>query len=219
MRPLGESLFARGFHVVAPLLPGHGTTPEALLFVTWRDWLAAADQALVKLLHGFSDVSVVGLSMGGLLSLVLSARYRAVRRLALLAPVVELQQRDARLLHRIRHTPLVGLVPKWVVKTASDLESPEASADNPLLPRYPVARVLDLFELQDLARLAEGGVQCPSLVVAAAHDHVVDFDGVCALQRRLPQSRLLVLQRGCHIIPRDTDRALAASEIAQFLDT
>ena len=37
VRPLGESLAARGFHVLAPQLPGHGTTPEAMLYVTHVD--------------------------------------------------------------------------------------------------------------------------------------------------------------------------------------
>jgi carboxylesterase len=42
VRPLGEALAARGFHVEAPLLPGHAGAPEALGFVTWRYYLSRA---------------------------------------------------------------------------------------------------------------------------------------------------------------------------------
>jgi carboxylesterase len=218
VRPLGEALAARGFHVHAPLLPGHGLTPDALRYVTWRDWLRAADEALTGLLGRFDQVSVAGLSMGALLALVLAARRVRVRRLALLAPVVQVQDRGARLLQRVRHTPLARLAPEWVIKTAPDIELPDVRAASPLTPRYPAARILDLFELQDLARVAEGGVKCPSLVLASAREHVVDLDAVLALGRRLPLSRTVVLQRGWHIIPRDADRALALSEVGEFFD-
>jgi hypothetical protein len=47
---------------------------------------------------------------------------------------------------------------------------------------------------------------------------VVTFDGVDQLHRSLAASRLLVLQRGFHILPRDVDRARLASEVADFFD-
>jgi pimeloyl-ACP methyl ester carboxylesterase len=78
--------------------------------------------------------------------------------------------------------------------------------------------VFDLFELEDLARGAERRITCPSLIIGAVNDHVVDTDEVMALQRRLPFSRRVLLQRGFHIIPRDTDRAVALTEVAHFVE-
>ncbi len=103
-------------------------------------------------------------------------------------------------------------------KRTTDLSLPEVRAGAPLLRRYPLARVLDLITLQDLVWLAAPQVRCPALVMAAAGDHVVALEGVKDLVQRLPGARLLVLQRGWHIIPRDADRALAATEAASFLD-
>ena len=91
-------------------------------------------------------------------------------------------------------------------------------ATAPVLPRYPLSRVFDLFELADLATEAEPRISCPSLVIAAVNDHVVDTRAVLALQERLPFSRRVLLQRGFHIIPRDTDRAVALTEIAHFVE-
>lgn len=218
VRPLGEALAARGFAVHAPLLPGHGGAPEAMLWVTWRDWLAASDAALRGLGDG-RPVLVGGLSMGCLLAMLLAARHpTSVKGLALLAPVVKVRRPGARVLRALRGLPLRGLVPEWVTKHGVDAESPEAQADAPLLPRYPVARVLDLFALQDLVGDTLPDVRCPSLVVAARHDHTADYEAARALQHRLPASRLLTLERGFHLIPRDTDRALAITEVAEFFD-
>lgn len=216
--PVGEALAARGVHAVCPRLPGHGTTPEAMLWAGRREWLGAATTALEGL-EGARRVAVIGLSMGGLLAMLLAARHRArVNGLVLMAPALRLKGRDARALRRLRWLPGLDVKERWLEKKSTDIESDEVRAGAPILPRYPLARVLDLFALADLAHEAEPRITCPSLVIGAVNDHVVDTDAVLALQQRLPFSRRLLLQRGFHIIPRDTDRAVALTGISHFVE-
>lgn len=218
VRPLGEALAARGVHVHCPRLPGHGTVPEAMLWAGRREWVAAAEAGL-EALRDARTVLVAGLSMGALLGLVLAARHRdRVKGLVLLAPVLKLAGKDARVLRRLRALPIPQLAPRWVEKKSTDIELDEVRAQSPLLPRYPLSRAWDLFELQDEARAAIPRIQCPSLVIGAVNDHVVDTDAVMELPRLLPFSRGVLLQRGFHIIPRDTDRAVALTEAAHFVD-
>lgn len=217
LRPLGEALAARGAHVVCPRLPGHGTTPEAMLWAGMGEWLGAATEAFESL-RGARRVVVIGLSMGGLLAMVLAARFRGrVQGLVLMAPALKLRARDARALKRLRWLPGLDVKEQWIAKKGTDIESAEVRADAPVLSKYPLARVWDLFDLADLAREAEPRISCPSLIIGAVNDHVVDTDEVMALQRRLRFSRRLLLQRGFHIIPRDTDRAVALTEISHFV--
>lgn len=218
LRPVGEALAARGAHVVCPRLPGHGTVPEAMLWSGQAEWLQAATKALESL-RSARRVAIVGLSMGGLLGLILAARFPTqVQGLVLMAPAVRLKGKDAWALRKLRHVPVFDLKEKWLSKTGSDIEAPEVKAEAPLLWKYPLSRVLDLFQLQDLASAAERRITCPSLVIGAVNDHIVDTEEVMALQKRLPFSRGVLLQRGFHLIPRDTDRALALTEIAHFID-
>ena len=67
MRPLGEALAARGYHVRCPLLPGHGGTPEALVHVGERDWQEAVEAEATRALAGHRRLYVAGLSVGALL--------------------------------------------------------------------------------------------------------------------------------------------------------
>ncbi len=219
VRPLGEALAARGFHVRAIRLPGHGIGPEGMAWVTWRDWEDAAADALASL-QGFKQVFVAGLSMGALLGMLLAARNPdRVRGLALMAPVWKLRQLDGRLLRALRWLPLPQWTGLWVKKTATDLEDPEARADAPILERYPLARLYDLFTIQDHARAALPDVRCPALVAAAEHDHVVNFRSVEQLAEQLPRAQLLRLRQGFHILPRDKDRAVLADAVCGFFDS
>ncbi|MFT3713705.1 MAG: alpha/beta fold hydrolase [Archangium sp.] len=218
VRPLGEALAARGARVVCPRLPGHGTTPEAMLWAGHHEWLAAA-QDTVTAQRGARRLVLCGLSMGALLSMIISARRtQRVDGLVLMAPVLEFHGRDARLLKKLRFLPMESVLSKWVKKESTDIEDDEIRAQSPILPRYPLARAFDLMELQALAREAEARIGCPSLVLAARNDHVVDSSEVRALSQRLSFSRLIELQRGFHIIPRDTDRAIALTEISHFVE-
>src|SRR3954452_5961427 len=63
VRPVGEALARAGVRAVGPLLPGHGTSPEALYVTTRADLLHAAEPALLSL-HGARRIFLCGLSVG-----------------------------------------------------------------------------------------------------------------------------------------------------------
>jgi alpha-beta hydrolase superfamily lysophospholipase len=45
MRAMAETFYEQGYDVVVLRLPGHGTTPSMLRYVTWKDWYAAVELA------------------------------------------------------------------------------------------------------------------------------------------------------------------------------
>ncbi|WP_255442300.1 carboxylesterase [Corallococcus sp. Z5C101001] len=221
VRPLGEALAARGLRVVAPRLPGHGTTPEAMLDVDLHDWRACADEALAAL-SGHRRVFVAGLSMGALLALRLAAHHpEAVHALALVAPAVRFRGPRMALVRQLCRTPLLEWTTPWVDKDGVDISDPSALAQAPVLPAFPVARLRDLCTLQDQVAVDAPRVRCPVLVATAAQDHVVDPQGGRWLVRRLtaaPAVRLVTYPEGFHIIPRDVSGPRLAAEVGDFLE-
>jgi carboxylesterase len=197
VRPLAEMLAARGHHVLAPRLPGHGQRPEAMAFVTHRDWERAAREALDSL-SGYRDVFVGGLSMGALLAMLLADR----------AP--------SRVFRATRFLSLEAVHARWLKKGKTDLEDPAERAASPILERFPIARLRDLWVLQDLAWDVARHLKVPTLVLAARHDHVVPFAKARRLAGRIPGARFVPLERGFHIIPRDLSRDLANRAVAEF---
>jgi carboxylesterase len=221
VRPLGEALAARGYRVKGVRLPGHGSTPEAMLGVGYRDWEQTCEDALDSL-SGHRHVFVAGLSMGALLSILLAARRPdRVHGLALIAPAIEFRGATMRLLYAVRNLPLLDVARPWIDKESTDISDPAVRAEAPVLHRFPSARIHDLYEVRDRARAALGAVTAPALIVCARNDHVVTLEGGKALARGLrssPAVRFITLEQGFHIVPRDLGKELLFSEVGAFFD-
>lgn len=221
VRPLGEALAAGGFRVRALRLPGHGTTPRAMLDAGAGDWLAACEEGLAAFRE--PRVAVVGLSMGALLALVLAALHRdRVQAVVGLAPALRFKDPLIRGLRLARpfSLPLAERIHPWVHKSTTDLIDPAARAEAPVLTAWPLRRLRDLWKVQDLAWAAAPRVEAPVLLAVARHDHVVDVRGARALVRRLtraPSVRFIELDHGAHIMPRDEGRQVLAQEVLAFL--
>src|SRR3979409_1729006 len=83
---LARKLHKSGFSLYAPLLPGHGRNMDAFGKSRAADWISAAKSALEEMRRRHKSVSVVGLSMGGALGVLLAAELDEIPALVLIAP-------------------------------------------------------------------------------------------------------------------------------------
>jgi len=95
-RYLASALHDRGFHVVAPLLPGHGRTIQDFSTVTADALTAGARTAYQELRDTRDWVGLIGLSMGGALAVQLAANNPDLPALGLLAPYLAMPRRIER---------------------------------------------------------------------------------------------------------------------------
>lgn len=86
LRYLAIAFHEQGFHVVVPLLPGHGRTIREFSQVTADILSDAARSAYREVRESHDWVAVVGLSMGGALAVQLAANNPDLPALGLLAP-------------------------------------------------------------------------------------------------------------------------------------
>ena len=74
MRLMGEYLHQQGFTCLGVRLAGHATHPEDMIRSHYTDWMTSVEDGY-HLLRGFADnIFLAGLSMGGILSLLMSTR-------------------------------------------------------------------------------------------------------------------------------------------------
>src|SRR6185503_16091117 len=80
---LARRLAKSGYGVYAPLLPGHGRSMDAFRKSRADEWINAARDALSRMRDRYQTVSVVGLSMGGAISVIIAAETSAITSLVL----------------------------------------------------------------------------------------------------------------------------------------
>ena len=88
VRLLANRLHQSGYTVHAPLLPGHGTTPQSLNRIRYQDWIEEVDRAFTSIRQKCKVVFVAGESMGALLSLYLAAKHSDVAGVICYSPAL-----------------------------------------------------------------------------------------------------------------------------------
>ncbi len=215
MEYLGRRLFETGLTVSIPRLPGHGTNREDFHAVTWRNWYRRCVDSYLELTSRYAKVCVGGLSMGGLLTILLAAQF-AVPRIALAAPAL-LTTRSA-----LRLVPLARLVLKSVPNRGVD---PERETDPDLRyieKEYRQHRWLgplaELRKLQKLARARLPLVRSETLTIVSRNDRTVPLSAADLVESRISarEKKCIVLEESSHVVVNDVDRERVADEISNW---
>jgi len=150
-----------------PVLRGHGTVYTDLAGCTAQDWLDDAEAALLDLAKEVDKVVVVGLSMGGLISLNLGIRHPDI--------VCGVCTWAASLLFRDPLTPLAGLMAKvvdtWPSPNAFNDLSLALESEN--YPRFPTEAFTSLRYFARDTGLRLGQFEVPICVMHSKKDQVI----------------------------------------------
>jgi acetyl-CoA synthetase len=212
LRPLAEAMVDEGLGVAAPLLPGHGTNVEDLLVTGWRDWLRAAAEVATAVTEAGSRLHLVGLSMGGLLAILLATAFEPVSLTTINSPVY-LRSLQAQLTRVLRGSRRVRMGPE---RTRSAEYAHEYAHHYEGTPVGSVAEVLDLIRG---ARRALPRVATPTLVVQSREDETVHPRSARYIYEHVgaPFKRLVWLERSAHVATLDAERGHVALEIARHV--
>lgn len=199
MRPLGEALAAAGIRAVGPVLPGHDRSAEELAAFSEADWLGSVRGALGSLHAEHERVFVVGLSLGGLLTLAL-AEEAEVHGLVVIGTPLRLRRVIRWLVPVAKH-----VTPYLKKSTGSDIRDPVARRRHPSHPVMPLASVHQLIHLQRRVETGLARIRAPILVAHGRHDSTADPADARRIYERVSseQRELLLLPDSGHVVPVD----------------
>lgn len=214
VRSLGEALQLRGIRARGPLLPGHNSTPEALVRVPRGAWLGAVRDEYRRLREQHEQVFVVGLSLGGVLALAL-AQEEPVDALVVVGTPLALRQPIPLLIPLLKH-----VMPFHRKRNGSDIRDDEARSRHPSYDRMPLASVHELVLLQREVRSRLSEVRSPILVAHGAHDATANPRDAARIHGAVgsEHKELHVFEQSGHIVPVDHDAAALAEAVVSFLD-
>lgn len=206
MRPLGDALHQAGFTVQGILLPGHGTTPEAMATEGGAEpWKEAAFAAYHDLRAKYRTVSVMGLSMGGTLTLLIAEARPAPTCIVTFAAALLLANRLTPL------APVLGLVTDMLDQPVAPNRGENFLNDYDVgYSSTPVRRITDLRQLIQEARPALSEITCPALIVQSHKDPTVRPKSAQVIYDEIGSAdkELLWLEKSGHVVTLGPDRDL-----------
>jgi len=212
MRALAESCAAAGFHVELPQLAGHGTAIEDMIPTRWADWSRDAEAAFQTLSKRVSKVVVMGLSMGGSLTLWVGTQHPEVAGLVCVNPATQPQAPEV--MDMIR-----GMIEAGTEKMdgiGSDIAEP--GVVETAYPGTPLAALLS-FQQDGLVPLSQqyGNLKMPLLLFTSTQDHVVapsDSDALAAAYGGSVER--VILERSYHVATQDFDKQIIFDKSVEF---
>jgi carboxylesterase len=213
MRWMGEYLSEQGHTVLGIRLFAHATRPSDMLRARWHDWLASVEDGLNILAGACEQTFIMGLSMGGILTLLAAARYPVAGAVAMSTPYElprDWRMKYIRLLHHL--LPYVG-------KGGSDWQDPAAAADHVDYPAHPTHGVAELIDLTAEMRTALPDIRVPVLLMHSKKDGGIAPENMPRIYEKLgsPDKQMLWIENSGHVITRDKDRQVVFKAAADFI--
>lgn len=204
----------RGHPVVVPRLAGHGTTVEHMMDTGWKDWVRSALEGYYEVAAAYERVHVVGLSMGGVIALLMAA----TGDVASVTPINAPQR-----LHSNR---------AWISRLYRGSRRIRQGEPSPPPPgeaadfwiqygESPVGTVGDLLDLMAAANLALPRISAPAVVIQSRTDETVHHTSADVILERLgsEKKRIVWLHRSRHVALLDSERDLVHQAIlSQVVD-
>ena len=162
MRPLGTYLQKKGYGVSGLLLPGHGLTPQDLAQTGWSLWYKAVEDEYLRLRKRYKLVIPLGLSLGGILALYLSAKQEVKGLVSLSAPVFFRDERA----YDVAETDL-----EYFSKNRTAEEKKRNLAKGRFsYEEIPIVAFASLLEFIDIVKRELGKIKAPALLLQSQDD-------------------------------------------------
>lgn len=182
MQELGRFLNSKGYHVIAPLLPGHGTSEADFAKTRYSHWYGNVEDVYLKYRTKFTYFFVIGLSMGGNLSLKLAETFHDIHKpsgiVALSAPVFFNGFFNGKLIIKDWKLMFSGLLKIFITHLKKSKTEVNMDALSPWVGYnryYTLPCLHSLKENLPDTRLNLWKINVPILLIHARNDRTVNF--------------------------------------------
>jgi carboxylesterase len=218
MRWMGEYLNKQGYTCLGIRLAGHGTQPEAMVRSRWTDWVASVEDGYRLLCSITDNIFLVGLSMGGVLSLYMSSQLEVRGVIAMSTPSRLPTDYPIWLLKLI--SLLIRFRPKSNEPPGSGWFDKTAYQDHIAYGKNPVRSTAELKKLILEMHAALPKVKVPVLLMHSKDERYILADNLESIYAGLvnaPEKTKLYVTGSGHVLPRDASREQVFQAAAEFI--
>jgi len=206
MYPIGKAFADAGYTVCAPRLKGHGTAPEDLEKCTYQDWTDSVEAAYSWLEERCDQIFMLGLSMGGTLTLHTAEKYPLAGIITINAAV------EVPVIYENQEVRFI------------DDDGPDIKKADVMEITYDKMPVQSIGELKKLAKETKenlGKITCPALIFVSGEDHVVSPDNSKTILENISseQKEIITMKESYHVATLDNDQGMIVENSLHALQT
>ena len=171
-RKFTEVVYNKGFSYSAILLDGHGGSGKKFANSSMKKWINSVEKEILKYKDKYENIILVGHSMGGLLSILLSLKYKnKVKSLILISTPLKVHVRFDMMISSIK----IALGKIKDEDTLTKYAYNALSVDRSSLVTYArwIPRYKDLFELIIMVKRELKNIAIPTLIIHTKKDELV----------------------------------------------
>lgn len=213
MRLMGDFLAEQGHTVLGIRLNGHATKISDIVRTRWQDWLLSIEDGLHLLKSCTDEQVIVGLSMGGALSLIAAAKYPVKGVVGISTPGSFSSD------WRLKFLPILKYLIRGLPKGAPDWHEEQQGRKHYSYPYYPMKSVAEFIDV-----LAEMQAQVPSITVPvmlmqSTEDNTIPSDSMEYIYSLLTteDKQKIWFHNSNHMITMEPDRFEAFKLIHEFI--
>lgn len=245
MRSIKKALDSIGLDVLVPMLAGHGATHKELLDTGWKDWLESSRKPLNELSSRCDQIYVGGLSMGGLMPVILAVENPKVCGIVSMSPTIKYDAKNSSnpfqvLIPLIDILPFLGRINYWteeppyglkderlVKMITKELEAGKNSTGGGADAGSGFSQFRtyagSLRQMQHLVKQVKKiapQMTCPALIMHSKEDTITSIANAQILESWLTgtSDKQIIYLEGCdHVLPADLKKEEVAYNFAAFI--
>ena len=210
-RNLAKIAYRNGYSAYVILLPGHGGTSEDFQKTSYHEWVYAVGYKMQVLKEMYSEIILVGHSMGSLIA-ICEAIFMPSKITKLVLIDTPLNIRVSRKVIKSSLNILLGNVNDEYTKMQQDAMA--VSIDHSMAYFRWIKRYLELFSLIRFTKKHVAKLNKEMLLVFASKDEFVDLISLKYFKRI---QKLLVLKHSGHFAYNPKDMKILEREFKKFL--
>ncbi len=217
---VGEYLSKKGYTVIAPRYPGHGSKGKYMGKYGWQDWYKVAEDNYLEMKKTYKEVDVIGFSTGGTIGLKLAEKYD-IHKLVLLSPFINITYKWY---YIFRPETYLNSVGKLIDDLPSDmtvvhLNDPIARSKYVHGSYFSLKATRSALELIEDVKSKIKQVKSPTLTIHSTGDETTDYSSSEYIYKNIssPLKTFVTLHKSNHIIGLDYEKEIVFNEISKFL--
>ena len=216
-RDLSNYLAKKGISSYAPLLPGHGTSPERLAVVSYYNWIESVQAQITMLAQDYDEIYLIGNSFGGNLALVCANYSDKIKGVVTLGtPIFFKKDRIGRFII----FPILRRIKLFQAKKYESIHAKKLMTEKAWsYQSMPLRSLSQLLKLLALTKKTIPNIKKPLLVMQVWGDHLVDTESseYIISKSASTSKRVITIPKSYHMFLIDKYAPLVHKEIFNFI--